>query len=48
MPPLEIAPDERAVFLDQVSDGDAELRRELESLLAAESERLLPRNRRTT
>ena len=32
---LEIAPDERAAFLDQVSDGDAELRRELESLLAA-------------
>ena len=32
---LEIAPDERAAFLDQVADGDADLRRELESLLAA-------------
>jgi eukaryotic-like serine/threonine-protein kinase len=31
----EIAPDERAVFLDQASAGDADLRRELESLLAA-------------
>ena len=31
---LEIARDERAVFLDQVSDSDADLRRELESLLA--------------
>src|SRR2546430_371916 len=30
---LEIAPDERTAFLDQVSDGDVELRRELESLL---------------
>ncbi|MGI9068091.1 MAG: protein kinase domain-containing protein [Pyrinomonadaceae bacterium] len=36
---LEIAPDERAAFLDQVSDGDAELRRELESLLAAHEQR---------
>ena len=32
---LEIAPDQRATFLDQVSDGDLELRRELESLLAS-------------
>src|SRR5947199_5358598 len=31
---LEIAPDQRAAFLDQLSDGDADLRRELESLLA--------------
>src|SRR6266576_3105814 len=36
---LEIAPDERAAFLDQVSDGDADLRRELESLLAAHQQR---------
>src|SRR2546428_3741292 len=36
---LEIAPDERAAFLDQVADGDAEWRRELESLLAAHEER---------
>src|SRR3989440_5483090 len=36
---LEIAPDERAAFLDQVSDGDAGLRRELESLLAAHEQR---------
>ena len=36
---LEIAPDERAAFLDQVSDGDADLRRELESLLAAHEQR---------
>jgi eukaryotic-like serine/threonine-protein kinase len=33
---METAPDERATFLDQVSAGDAALRRELESLLAAE------------
>jgi serine/threonine protein kinase len=32
---LEIAPDERAAFLEMISDGDADLRRELESLLAA-------------
>ncbi|HST24207.1 MAG TPA: serine/threonine-protein kinase, partial [Blastocatellia bacterium] len=32
---LDIAPDERAVFLNQLSDGDADLRRELASLLAA-------------
>src|SRR5256714_396157 len=32
---LEIAPDERTAFLDQVSDGDVELQRELESLLAS-------------
>jgi serine/threonine protein kinase/Tfp pilus assembly protein PilF len=32
---LELAPGERAAFLEQVSDGDADLRRELESLLAA-------------
>ena len=36
---LEIAPDERAAFLDQVADGDADLRRELESLLAAHEQR---------
>src|SRR6267142_151244 len=36
---LEIAPDRRAAFLDQVCDGDAELRRELESLLTAHDER---------
>src|SRR6266576_4212958 len=36
---LEIAPDERAAFLDQVSDGDADLQRELESLLAAHQQR---------
>ena len=30
---LEIAPDQRAAFLEQVSAGDAELRSELESLL---------------
>src|SRR2546430_6990334 len=36
---LEIAPDERAAFLDQVSDGDVELRGELESLLAAHEQR---------
>jgi serine/threonine protein kinase len=33
---METAPDERATFLDQVSAGDAALRRELESLLVAE------------
>ncbi|HEV8368606.1 MAG TPA: protein kinase [Pyrinomonadaceae bacterium] len=32
---LEIAPDERPVFLDRVSESDADLRAELESLLAA-------------
>ena len=36
---LEIAPDQRAAFLDQVADGDADLRRELESLLAAHEQR---------
>src|SRR2546421_520121 len=36
---LEIAPAERAAFVDQVSDGDADLRRELESLLAAHEQR---------
>src|SRR6267142_1084655 len=36
---LEIAPDERAAFLGQVCDGDAEVRRELESLLAAHEQR---------
>jgi len=36
---LEVAPDERAAFLDQVCDGDADLRRELESLLAAHVQR---------
>src|ERR1051325_7824527 len=33
---LEMAPDQRAAFLDHVSDDDADLRGELESLLAAE------------
>src|SRR5688500_2672428 len=32
---LDTAPDERADFLDRLSDRDADLRRELESLLAA-------------
>src|SRR5688572_10025411 len=32
---VETAPDERAAFLDRVSDRNADLRRELESLLAA-------------
>jgi len=32
---LEIASDERTAFLERVSDGDADLPRELESLLAA-------------
>src|SRR5882672_1912341 len=36
---LQLAPDKRAGFLDQVSDGDTNLRRELESLLAAHGER---------
>src|SRR5437016_1425353 len=36
---LEIAPDQRAAFLDQVSDGDANLLRELESLLTAHEQR---------
>src|ERR1700674_2844923 len=36
---LEIAPDQRAAFLDHVSDGDADLRRELESLLTAHEQR---------
>jgi hypothetical protein len=33
---LEIAPTEREIFLDHVSESDAELRGELEALLAAE------------
>jgi|GEM_PF-282167 len=36
---LEIAPDERAAFLAQVCDGDVDLRRELESMLAAHEQR---------
>jgi hypothetical protein len=28
---LEIAPDQRAAFLDRVCDGDVDLRRELDS-----------------
>jgi serine/threonine protein kinase len=36
---LDIAPDQRAAFLDQVCDSDAELRRELESLLVAHDQR---------
>ena len=35
---LEREPEERAAFLDQACGGDAELRREVESLLAAEAE----------
>jgi hypothetical protein len=34
---LEIAPSEREIFLDHVSESDVELRGELESLLAAEA-----------
>src|SRR2546422_7433890 len=36
---LEVAPDQRVVFLDQVSEGDTNLRRELASLLAAHEQR---------
>src|SRR6266849_3392623 len=36
---LEVMPDKRASFFDQVCDGDADLRRELESLLAAHQQR---------
>src|SRR6266567_4106285 len=36
---LEVAPDQRAAFLEELSDGDADLRRELESLLAAHGQR---------
>jgi len=36
---LETAPNERAAFLDQVCEGEADLRRELESLLTAHEER---------
>jgi len=36
---LEVAPDQRAAFLEELSDGDADLRRELESLLAAHEQR---------
>src|SRR6266567_3943014 len=36
---LEVAPDQRAAFLEEVSNGDADLRRELESLLAAHEQR---------
>jgi len=36
---LEVNPDQRGAYLDQVSDGDADLRRELESLLAAHEQR---------
>lgn len=35
----EIPTDERAAFLDQVCDGDVDLRRELESLLTAHEQR---------
>src|ERR1044072_4223934 len=34
---LEIAPTERKIFLDHISESDAELRCELEALLAAEA-----------
>ncbi|HKR60979.1 MAG TPA: bifunctional serine/threonine-protein kinase/formylglycine-generating enzyme family protein, partial [Pyrinomonadaceae bacterium] len=36
---LEIAPDERTAFLNQAADGDSELRREVESLLALYEQR---------
>src|SRR3989442_9655670 len=36
---LEVAPDQRAAFLEELSNGDADLRRELESLLAAHEQR---------
>lgn len=36
---LEVDPDERAAFLGRVCDGAADLRRELESLLAAHEQR---------
>src|SRR6266436_9703416 len=36
---LEVAPDERAAFMDRVSDRDADVRRELETLLAAHEQR---------
>jgi len=36
---LEIAPDKRAAFLEQVSDDDSDLRPELETLLAAHEQR---------
>lgn len=36
---LEIAPDQRAAFLDQFPDGDVDLRPELESLLAVHEQR---------
>src|SRR5712691_10923344 len=36
---LEIAPDQRTAFLEELSDGDTNLRRELESLLAAHEQR---------
>src|SRR5437016_12923227 len=36
---LELAPAERAAFLDQVADGDTDLRRGLESLLTAHEQR---------
>ena len=37
---LELAPDKREIFLDQVSEGDEDLRRELESLLASQGSAL--------
>ncbi len=36
---LDVAPDRRAAFLDQLPDVDADLRRELESLLAVHDQR---------
>jgi len=36
---IEIAPDQRAAFLNHLADRDAELRRELESLLTAHEQR---------
>src|SRR5882724_1521453 len=33
---MELGPDQRAAYLDRVCDGDADLQRELESLLAHE------------
>lgn len=35
---LEVAPDERAAFLEEACAGDEELRREVESLIAADAQ----------
>ena len=36
-PALEMTPDKRAAFLEQACAGDEELRREIESLIAADA-----------